>query len=154
MILKWLRKSLFSLKPGVKILPWRAEVFSSFLQLYPRGPPWQLEERSSPWQRPHRTPSPRLWPASSCSSSSRLFSCRTLQSQRPRPRYCLTRWPNKSAQRRNIQKCPSKVRHHLLPLVLHNYLIMLHHIYMGTRQPLARTMQGINSVKSVFSVWK
>lgn len=88
------------------------------LQLYPRGPPWQLEERSSPWQHRCRTPL-----SSSCSSSSRPFSRRTRR--RPRARR-LTRWPNQSAPRENIQKSPYKVRHCLQTLGLCKPLIMFY----------------------------
>lgn len=124
-ILKWLRESFVSLKPGVEMLHWSAEVISSLLQLYPRGPAWQLEERSSPWLRPHRTPPPRLWLASSYSFSSRLFSRRTPLSQRPRPHPRWTPWPIRSAQRKNTQRFPSEVSDHLQPHILYQSVLYL-----------------------------
>lgn len=102
-----------SLKPGVKMLHWGAEVVSSHLQPIPGGPPWQLEERSSPWRRPHRTPTPRSWLASSCSFSFQLFSRRPLLSQQPQRCLGSTRSANQSARRKSIRRFPSKVWHHL-----------------------------------------
>lgn len=105
------------------MLHWGAEVISSLLQLYPGGPARQLEERSSPWLRPHRTPPPRLWLASSYSFSSRLFSRRTPLSQRPRPHPRWTPWPIWSAQRKNTQRFPSEVSDHLQPHLLHQSVL-------------------------------
>lgn len=101
------------LKPGVRMLHWGAEVVSSHLQPTPGGPPWQLEERSSPWRRPHRTPTPRSWLACSCSFSFQLFSRRPLLSRQPQRCLGSTRSANQSARRKSIRRFPSKVWHHL-----------------------------------------
>lgn len=92
------------------MLLWRAEVISHLFQLDFRGPPWQLEEKSSPWQHPHKAPHPPLRPSSSSStSSSQRPSCRGL------PPQCLQfrHWPSQSASRKSIQRFLSKVRHNL-----------------------------------------
>lgn len=110
-ILKWQRTLLF-FDVRCKIVAVRCWRRLLSFQLFPRGPPWQLEERSSPWQRPHRTPTPCFWLASSSSSSSQLFTPRNRLSQQPQARLCSTHWPNQSVRRKNIQRFPSKVWHY------------------------------------------